>query len=95
MTHSESAIDRPAGESKRDPTLPKPVDLSVEPWWLVQQLFPGTSPERAEWIANLDKVAALEPTIVVAGHERSRQERSKGHWGIRAICAGFLADRRR
>jgi hypothetical protein len=27
-------------------------------------------PERAEWIANLDKVAALEPTIVVAGHKK-------------------------
>ena len=27
-------------------------------------------PERAEWIANLDKVAALEPSIVVAGHKK-------------------------
>jgi glyoxylase-like metal-dependent hydrolase (beta-lactamase superfamily II) len=26
--------------------------------------------ERAEWIANLDAVAALEPTIVVAGHKK-------------------------
>jgi hypothetical protein len=26
--------------------------------------------ERAEWIANLDKVAALEPSIVVAGHRK-------------------------
>ena len=27
-------------------------------------------PERAEWIANLDEVAALEPTFVVAGHKK-------------------------
>jgi glyoxylase-like metal-dependent hydrolase (beta-lactamase superfamily II) len=27
-------------------------------------------PERAEWIANLDKVAALKPSIVVAGHKK-------------------------
>jgi glyoxylase-like metal-dependent hydrolase (beta-lactamase superfamily II) len=27
-------------------------------------------PERAEWIANLDKVALLEPSIVVAGHKK-------------------------
>jgi hypothetical protein len=27
-------------------------------------------PERAQWIANLDKVAALEPTLVVAGHKK-------------------------
>src|ERR1700694_2649521 len=27
-------------------------------------------PERAEWIANLDEVAALEPTVVVAGHKK-------------------------
>lgn len=27
-------------------------------------------PERAEWIANLDKVASLEPPIVVAGHKK-------------------------
>src|SRR6266852_1428662 len=26
-------------------------------------------PERAEWIANLDEVAALHPTFVVAGHK--------------------------
>jgi hypothetical protein len=26
--------------------------------------------ERAQWIANLDKVAALEPTFVVAGHKK-------------------------
>jgi glyoxylase-like metal-dependent hydrolase (beta-lactamase superfamily II) len=27
-------------------------------------------PELEQWIANLDKVAALEPTIVVAGHKK-------------------------
>ena len=27
-------------------------------------------PERAQWIANLDKVAALEPALVVAGHKK-------------------------
>ncbi len=27
-------------------------------------------PERAQWIANLDAVAALEPAIVVAGHKQ-------------------------
>jgi len=27
-------------------------------------------PERAQWIANLDEVAALEPTFVVAGHKK-------------------------
>jgi glyoxylase-like metal-dependent hydrolase (beta-lactamase superfamily II) len=27
-------------------------------------------PERAQWIANLDEVAALEPSIVVAGHKK-------------------------
>ena len=27
-------------------------------------------PERAQWIANLDIVAALQPTFVVAGHKR-------------------------
>lgn len=27
-------------------------------------------PERAQWIANLDAVAALEPTFVVAGHKK-------------------------
>jgi glyoxylase-like metal-dependent hydrolase (beta-lactamase superfamily II) len=27
-------------------------------------------PEREQWIANLDAVAALEPTIVVAGHKK-------------------------
>jgi glyoxylase-like metal-dependent hydrolase (beta-lactamase superfamily II) len=27
-------------------------------------------PERAQWIANLDQVAALEPTLVVAGHKK-------------------------
>ena len=26
--------------------------------------------ERAQWIANLDKVAALEPAFVVAGHKK-------------------------
>jgi glyoxylase-like metal-dependent hydrolase (beta-lactamase superfamily II) len=26
--------------------------------------------ERAQWIANLDEVAALEPTFVVAGHKK-------------------------
>jgi len=27
-------------------------------------------PERAQWIANLGEVAALEPTFVVAGHKK-------------------------
>jgi len=27
-------------------------------------------PERKEWIANLDRIAALEPTFVVAGHKK-------------------------
>jgi hypothetical protein len=27
-------------------------------------------PERAQWIANLDAVAELEPTLVVAGHKK-------------------------
>jgi glyoxylase-like metal-dependent hydrolase (beta-lactamase superfamily II) len=27
-------------------------------------------PERAQWIANLDEIAALEPTFVVAGHKK-------------------------
>jgi glyoxylase-like metal-dependent hydrolase (beta-lactamase superfamily II) len=27
-------------------------------------------PERAQWIANLDEVAALQPTFVVAGHKK-------------------------
>jgi glyoxylase-like metal-dependent hydrolase (beta-lactamase superfamily II) len=27
-------------------------------------------PERAQWIANLDAVAALEPAVVVAGHKK-------------------------
>lgn len=27
-------------------------------------------PQRTQWIANLDKVAALEPTFVVAGHKK-------------------------
>jgi hypothetical protein len=27
-------------------------------------------PERVEWIANLDEVAALQPTVVVAGHKK-------------------------
>ena len=27
-------------------------------------------PEREQWIANLDEVAALEPTVVVAGHKK-------------------------
>jgi glyoxylase-like metal-dependent hydrolase (beta-lactamase superfamily II) len=27
-------------------------------------------PERQQWIANLDQIAALEPAIVVAGHKR-------------------------
>jgi hypothetical protein len=26
--------------------------------------------ERAQWIANLDEVAALEPSLVVAGHKK-------------------------
>ncbi len=28
------------------------------------------APERAQWIANLDAVAALEPAVVVAGHKQ-------------------------
>jgi hypothetical protein len=31
--------------------------------------------ERAQWIANLDEVAALEPTFVVAGHLLGRTNR--------------------
>jgi hypothetical protein len=27
-------------------------------------------PERAQWVPNLDNVAALEPGIVVAGHKK-------------------------
>jgi hypothetical protein len=27
-------------------------------------------PERAQWIANLDAVAELEPAVVVAGHKQ-------------------------
>jgi len=27
-------------------------------------------PERAQWIANLDEVAALDPAFVVAGHKK-------------------------
>jgi hypothetical protein len=27
-------------------------------------------PERTQWIANLDAVAALQPTFVVAGHKK-------------------------
>jgi glyoxylase-like metal-dependent hydrolase (beta-lactamase superfamily II) len=27
-------------------------------------------PERAQWIANLDAVAALEPALIVAGHKK-------------------------
>ena len=29
-------------------------------------------PERAQWIANLDAVAALEPAVVVAGHKKTQ-----------------------
>ena len=28
------------------------------------------APERVQWITNLDEVAALEPTFVVAGHKK-------------------------
>ncbi len=28
-------------------------------------------PERAQWIANLDTVAALDPAVVVAGHKQT------------------------
>jgi hypothetical protein len=28
-------------------------------------------PERAQWITNLDTVAALEPALVVAGHKKT------------------------
>jgi glyoxylase-like metal-dependent hydrolase (beta-lactamase superfamily II) len=31
-------------------------------------------PERAQWIANLDEVAALEPAFVVAGHKKVDDE---------------------
>jgi hypothetical protein len=27
-------------------------------------------PERAQWIANLDTIAELEPAVVVAGHKQ-------------------------
>jgi glyoxylase-like metal-dependent hydrolase (beta-lactamase superfamily II) len=32
------------------------------------------APELAEWIANLDDVAALEPTVVVAGHKKVKND---------------------
>jgi acetyl esterase/lipase len=35
-----------------------------------KKLGEAGEPERAQWIANLDKVAALEPTLVVAGHKK-------------------------
>jgi glyoxylase-like metal-dependent hydrolase (beta-lactamase superfamily II) len=31
-------------------------------------------PERAQWIANLDAVAALEPAFVVAGHKKTEND---------------------
>lgn len=31
-------------------------------------------PERAQWIANLDTVAALEPAFVVAGHKKTEND---------------------
>jgi glyoxylase-like metal-dependent hydrolase (beta-lactamase superfamily II) len=31
-------------------------------------------PERAQWIANLDAVAALEPALVVAGHKKAEND---------------------
>jgi hypothetical protein len=31
-------------------------------------------PERAQWITNLDDVAALEPTFVVAGHKKVQND---------------------
>ncbi len=31
-------------------------------------------PEREQWIANLDKVAALDPTVVVAGHKKPQND---------------------
>lgn len=35
-----------------------------------KKLGEAGEPERAQWIANLDQVAALEPTLVVAGHKK-------------------------
>ena len=32
------------------------------------------APERAQWIANLDAVAALEPAFVVAGHKKTEND---------------------
>ena len=53
-------------------------------------------PERAQWIANLDKVAALEPAFVVAGHKKVENDNDPKIIGrIPAISAGFLPDRRR
>ena len=31
-------------------------------------------PERAQWIANLNAVAALEPAFVVAGHKKTEND---------------------
>jgi hypothetical protein len=37
------------------------------------QLISATSePERVQWIANLDEVAALEPAFVAAGHKKTQ-----------------------
>ena len=52
--------------------------------------------ERAQWIANLDTVAALEPAFVVAGHKKVENGNDpKIISGIPAISAGFHPDRRR
>src|ERR1019366_7307211 len=53
-------------------------------------------PERAQWIANLDAVAALEPAFVVAGHKKvDNGNDPKIHHRVPAIPAGFHPDRRR
>ena len=53
-------------------------------------------PERAQWIANLDEVAALEPAVVVAGHKKVEQrQRPEDHYGIPAVPAGLHPDRSR
>ena len=52
--------------------------------------------EREHWIANLDTVAALEPSIVVAGHKKvTQRQRSEDHRRIPTVFAGLLGGRER
>jgi hypothetical protein len=46
--------------------------------------------ERAQWIANLDQVAALDPTLVVAGHKKIDNTDDPKIIGIPAVSTGFL-----